>query len=228
MGILLSTITGRVKRKLRDREARRRSYPRVEVDQAVCDAYIELQARLPAPHLYTPNAFSITAEAFTMPATAGLQYDSDIRIQLRSNGMFLIKYTREEIDALRQGLQSYTGRPTHVAFWEDSAQAVQGLVYPPPGGPEAVNTYVALAAADLRDGALDAASVLFSRTAAAALELYVAADLLAGMGAEDAKLRRINPGVAAQWRKDAEVLLYREAARRHNLESVGRIQRWIS
>lgn len=58
---------------------------------------------------------------------------------------------------------------------------------------------------------------MLSRAGANALELFSAADLLERMTEEDLSARRLNPKVAASWKREAEILLYREAGRIHSI-----------
>jgi hypothetical protein len=57
--------------------------------------------------------------------------------------------------------------------------------------------------------------------------LYTAADLLERMTPTDLAKRALSREAAPNWIRQAEVLLYQEGARRHDLESTGRIQRWV-
>lgn len=226
-------------------DARKPGFVLPEIDQAIADAYLELQARLPAADLYTSSGLTISAAAdtFTLPATvsqytgnsAAAEYAGDVRIRLRSIGRFLQKCAVEEIDSWRtRAPTSPQGIPEKFALWEDKSQIVQGRVWPAALAAEVCDIFVRLSADDVRDfiGAgtddMDDVSILFSRIAAQALALYVSADLIGRMTPEDLKERRLNPAIAAKWLHDAEVMLYQEAARRHDLAGVGRTQRWVN
>ena len=245
MGVPLRKIRDRVRMRLRDTDSEHPSFTSIEVDQAVCESYLTLQSRLQPPDLYTAGGLTIAAggDTFQLPATVvqytggdgGAEYAGDVRIRLASNGQFLIKQTVEELDAWRQGSPTvHLAIPHNFALWEEKDQDVQGRCWPGARVAEVCDLFVALSADDLRDfvgsGAqnMDDVEVLFSRVAANALVLYVAADLLTRMTDEDLRLRKLNPQVVPLWQREAEVLLYQEAARRHDLEGIGRVQRWVS
>jgi len=240
----VSTTVGqlrfKVRESIRETDGRRASFDPIEIDQAIARAYLVLSAQLPPPVLYTANAFTIAANAqtFTLPSTIPSGYIStagyagDVRIQLASNGVFLAKRTREEIEALRNGNTIVTGTtwPQVYALYEDGAQVVQGESWPRAQAAESCHLYRTLVVDDLRDHTtdLEAATIMFGRWAQAALELYAAADLLARMTEEDLALRRIDKGAASLWVQQAERLLYQEAKRLHDLKAVGRTLRWVA
>lgn len=230
--------------RLRDTDARKPSFVAPEIDAAIAGAYLTLQSRLPPPDLYTASAFTISAggDTFTLPATVtswtgndgGAEYAGAFRIQLASDGRFLIHATGEQLDSFRSGQQAVQlGKPRLFTLWEDKNQAVQGRCYPGANAAEVCNLFATLSADDLRDyvGAgtddLDDVEVLFSRIAAQALELRVASDLLIRMTEEDAKLRRLSPDASKMWLAESEMLAWQEACRRNDLDDSGRIQRWV-
>lgn len=232
MAITLAVARNRVRVKLNEMDQRRASTGVVAIDNAIADAYISLGSRIPAPHASTASAFTIAANAqtFVLPAS-GAEYAGDVRIQLVSNGMFLVKISRDELESFRNGITSTTGtgKPSHFSLYEESDQELQGECWPRSKDAEACNLFASLTVTDLRDAAaMDVASITFSRYGSTALVYYASALLAAGMNDEDLKLRRLNPNVATLWKADAERLLYEEEVRRHNAESVGRTQRWVS
>lgn len=244
MAIALRRLRDRIRGRLRDTDAQAPTFVPVEYDQAISDAYLELQSRLPAARLYTASGLTIGAggDTFTLPATVaqytggdgGAEYRGDVRIRLQSTGRFLTKSTTDEIDAFRDLSPTvYLSVPEHYALWEEKDQTVRGRVYPGARVAEICDLFVTLEADDLRDfigsGAddMDDVEILFSRTAATALIYYAAADLLTRMAPEEQQKRRINPQVVPLWLKAADTLLYREAGRRHDLEDTGRVQRWV-
>jgi len=232
MAVTLEVMRSRVRVKLNEMDARRVARDVVEIDGAISDAYILLGSRIPAPRLYTPNAFTIAANAntFRLPAS-GAEYAGDVRIQLVSDQRFIVKMTREEIESLRDGDIATVGidRPRFFSLYEESDQDVQGDCWPRSKDAELCNLFAALVVSDLRDATdMDAANITFSRYGSTALVFYAAASLVAGMTADDLALRRLNPNIAALWLKDADRLLYAEEVRRHAAEDSGRTQRWVS
>jgi len=245
MAIALRRIRDRIRFRLRDFDATNGSYTGPEYDQYICDAYLAMQSRLHRPDLYTSSAFTISAgtDLFSLPATVlqytgndgGAEYAGDVRIRLRSTGDYLVKNTVEELDAWRDGDQNVVlAIPRHFALWEDKDQAVQGRCHPGAKVAELCDLFAPLTADDLRDfvgggtSDLDDVEVLFSRVAAQALVYGVAAELLLMMPDDEATRRRINKAVVQKWERMSEVMLDSEEARRHDVEDVGRVQRWQS
>jgi len=247
MSIALRRVRDRISMKLRDTDARKGTFDTVYLDNAICEAYLALQGRLPPPDLYTANAFTIGAggDTFTMPTSVtqwtgndgGAEYAGDFRIQLASNGQFLQKRTVEELDSMRNRLPTVSPAlsiPYLYTLWEESDQDVQGRCYPGAKVAEACNLFRTFKADDLRDfvGAgtdtLDNVEVMFSRLGTVALVYHVCAELVASMPEDDLKLRRLNPAVAQLWMQMSEDALYNEACARHDIDSVGRVQRWVS
>lgn len=232
MSETMAAVRGRIRTRCRDTDSRKASFHVLDYDQAICDAYLAVQSRLTPPHLLTPNAFTIAAgsETFTLPTASAAQYAGDVRIQLVSNNLYLVKLTVEEINAIRNGVtQANQSIPYAFALYEDSAQVVQGTCYPRSRAIEVCNLFTTMVADDLRTAAnLDAASVLFGRYAAEALIYYVASEMVARMVPEDLNLRRLSPAIIPVWRREAEMIMYREEARRSDLQNVGRVQRRVA
>jgi hypothetical protein len=226
-------------------DARRVGFSGPEIDQAVADAYLILQSRLPAPDLVTPSGLTISAggDTFTLPNTVtqwtgndgGAEYAGDVRIRVRSTGQFLRRRTVDEVDQWRNFTPTvHLSIPDVFCLWEEKDNDVQGRCYPGARDDVVCDLYASLAADDLRDfigsgtDDMDDVEILFSRTAATALVLYTSADLLARMTEEDLSARRLSRIVAPDWRREADVLLYQEAARRHDIDGVGRTMRRVS
>lgn len=230
MPATVAAIVARVREKLRDTDARRLAFDVIEYGNEVAETYLAIQARLPPARLYTPNAFTIAAgEEFTLPNSAGEEYAGDMRIQLISNGLWLKKWTREEIDAARSGLAQTPSVPTNFAVWVEGDEDVQGLVWPKCRAAEPVNLFRTLVAADVRAAAdMDAAQFQLGRGGLEALVLKTAVKMGSRMTPEDLAAHRINPSVFNQWAQEAEVGIYKEECRRHDLESVGRVMRWVA
>lgn len=244
MSITLTTLRNRIRLRLNDTDARRPTFDVPAYDNAIAYAYILQAGRLPAPMLYTASAFTIAAGAstFALPTTVtqytgsegGAEYRQVYSIQLASDGTFLEKVTNEQMDAMRAGSDTVpTSTPSYYSLSESSTPAVTGRCWPGADDAEVCNLWAKMSADDLRDyvgggtATLDDVEVLFSRLAAAGLEAYVAADLLERMTAEDLALRRLSGKSGPLWRTEAERAFYQEAARRHDLNDAGRIQRWV-
>lgn len=245
MAVALRRIRDRVNGRLRNHDLRQPAWDDIEVDQEIAASYIACASRLPAPTLYTASAFTISAggDTFTLPATVtqwtgndgGAEYAGDVRIQLASNGQFLVKQPREIIEAYKDGIPLVTqGVPREFALWTENDQDVQGLCYPGALVAQVCNLYRSLKVDDVRDfigsasDDMDDVEVMFEREAAVALELWVAADLLERMTPEDAATRRLNQKIVPVWRSEANRLLYQAAAARHNVRDVGRMLRMES
>lgn len=245
MAIALRRVRGRVQDRIRETSARAQVFNPVEIDNAICDAYLVLQSQLPAPRLYTANAFTISAggDTFTLPATVtqwtggdgGAEYAGTVGIRLATSGQFLTPRSVEMIDRLRDGQPTvHLAIPSQFALWEDKNQAVQGRCYPGAEDAQVCDLFQKLSADDMRDfigtGAddMDDVEVLLSRTGVVSLIAYTSADLLERMTDASLAERGLDRGVSKAWRREASVTLYQEAARRHDLEALGRIERWVS
>ncbi len=235
----LANIRSRVQVKIRDTDSRKGTFGVVAIDHAIADACLSLGSQIPAPHVYLSSGLTIAAgETFTLPTAAQTgyvsltQYAGDIRIRLRSNSLFLIRNTVEELDAWREGLAAgqVSGVPERFCLWQEMDDEAQGRCWPPAATSEACDLFVSLVPDDLRDHAtdMDAVNVRFSRYGSAALVFHTAALLVKQMSAEDVKLRNLNPAVAEDWELEARVLLYQEEVRKHNNEAIGRMGRWVS
>ena len=236
MATTLVVVRNRVRAQLNELDNRAVSTGLIAIDNAIANTLQFQASRLPAPRLYAASAFTISAlaQTFSLPTTlasvATREYAGDVRLQLDSDKTFLLKSTREEIEAFRNGDTSTNGsKPLRFSLYEDSATVVQGECWPRSKDAEAVNLYASLDHNDIRDAAdMDAATIGFSRYGATSLVLLSAATLVRGMTDEDLALRRLERSVAATWEKQASVLLYEEEARRHAAEDSGRTQRWVS
>lgn len=238
-------IRDRVRERIRDTDDKRPSFDVIEVDMAIADAYLVLQARIPRPRLYTASAFTISAggDEFNLPTAAvtgwtggdgQAEYGGDVSIRLRSQARFLRRRTIEELDGLREGETTIAlGIPRDFALWEESDGTVRGRVHPGAKAAESCDLFRALMADDLRDyvgsgtEGMEQVEVQFSRTAGQALVLYAASDLLLRMTTEDLALRRMDRGAARFWLAEAQRMIYQDAARAHDLSDVGRVQRWV-
>lgn len=239
MSVSLVKLRGRVRARLQDSDGRMANPDGVTIDMALCDSYIALSSELPAPTLYTASAFTISAgsDLFSLPitvtssgyGTGTVEYAGQCEIQLASTGRFLSKNTLEQLNAYRDGTpSSANGVPQFFALYQDSGQVVRGRVYPTAQVAYVCNLFSSLKADDLRDyvgtggsEGLDTAIVNLGRDGAGALVAYTSAMLLKRMDEDAVKARGINPAVADDWMREAEVLLYQEAANRHALESTG-------
>ena len=242
MAVTLAAIKGRVQGRLRDNVAKGSTFGTVEYDQAICDAYLYVQSRLPAAAFLNTTGLTIAAggDTFTLPTTitqyGTASYAGRVVIQLQNTPRtFLHRCTREELDAMRNGSPSvFLAIPTHFCLWEEKDQTVKGRCFPGAQAAQPCDLFVKLSADDLRDyvgsgsSTLENVSVNLSRVGAQALVYHAAAEMLLAMPADEAKRRGINPNVGMAWQKQSLVMLYDEARRHHDLEDVGRTQRWVS
>lgn len=227
----LADVRSRVRVGLQD--LRNLDAPRntIEVDNAIAEAYMVLSADIPPPHLLNAGGLTLSANSstFSLPTAGNALYGGDVRIRRQSDGIFLYRLTVEEIDARRSGHIQTAGmsKPDYFALWEDSSQLVNGRCWPIPVANEVCDLFVNLVPDDLRNAAtLETAGIVqFSRWGVQALVLRARANLLTSMTDEDATARHLDKGVASLWLADSQRMISREAARRHDLESVGRIMR---
>lgn len=245
--VALRRVRERVWIALGDTDARRRVFDPIKLDQALCDAYVRLQARLPAPTVSTASGLTISAGAdtFNLPTTVsqwtgnngGAEYRGDVRIRLRSTGNYLTKRTPEEIDSFREGQPSATphlGIPTDFCLWKEKDNTIQGRCWTGARDAQVCDIFVTLEADDLRDfigsatDDLDDVTLQLSRFGTQALIDHACARLLGRATAEQAAQLGIDKGAARDFEKDAEIGLHKERLRHHSIASVGRIQRWKS
>jgi hypothetical protein len=226
----LPQVRARVNALLNNLDAKR-PIDLVRVDQNIRNAYITLQARMPAAETETASAGTITAgsDTFSLPTTSSAEYAGLVWIRLRSNGEFLTHVTVEEMNALRAGNASIvTGTPRYFALWEDSTQTVQGRCESAPASTETYDLFKTAVASDFDATALDSTTIALSRYGIQALIYQAAAEIAASLTEEDLALRRLNPAVIKVWFQQAEIMLNKECQRRNDLESVGRVQRWTT
>ena len=246
MAVPLRVVRDRVRAWIKDVDSRHPVFDIPQLDMAIADVYLVMGGMMPAPHLYTASAFTISAggDTFTLPTAAPTgwtgnsgraEYGGDIRIQLVSTGQFLERRTREEVDSYRNGLiTTTTGKPDLFALWVESDQDVQGICYPGAKDAEPCNLFRSMSYDDLRDYVgsgsddLDDVSVQFSRVGSVALGMMAASTLIAGMNDEDLKKCRLNPRLAQTLEKQAWSALYSDIANRNDIEAAGRIMRWVS
>ena len=244
MTVTLAKLRGRVRNRLRDADGRMANPSGIEVDMALADAYIALQADLPSPTVYTANAFTISAnsDTFTLPVsiassgygTGTVEYAGQVEIQLVSIGQFLRKRSLEELNAFKNGQPTTLySIPHDYALYQDRDNVVRGRTYPGAKANELCNLFSSITADDLRDyvgagsSGMDDVSVNLGRYGAAALVGYTAGLLAQRMTGEVLQERGINPAAIDAWMKEAMELLYHEGATRNALESSGRTQRWV-
>src|SRR5262245_33343652 len=98
----------------------------VVIDNAIASSYLVLGSFLPAPKVLTAAAFTISANArtFTLPTTNNAQYRGEVEIQLVSDGSYLKRMSREEINSFYDGSNSTTGtgRPAWFSLYEGPTQ----------------------------------------------------------------------------------------------------------
>ena len=227
MSITFSVLRSRVQLKVNELDARRATAGVIIIDNAMADAFIAIAARLPAPWVITESAGSIAANAdtFTLPTASAEEYAGGLRIRLRSDGSFLLKSTIDEIDRFRANDPSTVGttRPQRFAVWEESDQDVICRCWPRSKDTETYDLFARMSVTDPRDAAsMDAATIPFSRYGITALVYQAAALVIDGQTDEDLAVRRINRNVTRGWMRNAEILIAKEAERRHSISSVGR------
>jgi hypothetical protein len=242
VAILLTKLRGRVRSKIRDIDGKADSPNQVEIDMALADAYIALQADLPQPTIYVASGITIAGggSVFSLPVTVASsgfgtgteEYAGQVDLQLVSNGRWLRRKTIDELRQFIDGQQATVqGVPEWFALYEDNATVVRGVCYPAAKASEVCNMYASLSANDLRDyvgtggsEGFDTATAKLSDQGAAALVLMAAAEMVAKMDADTLKERKLNPAVVARWDRQADQLLYGEGGRRSAVESNGRSQ----
>jgi hypothetical protein len=140
------------------------------------------------------------------------------------------------MDARRYGMVTQTlGIPETFAAWLERGEALKIRIDPGAKVTETCDLFVNLEADDLRSfvGAggtsdLETVQIQLSRVGSQALVYKAAAEMVATMPPDELAKRKLNPGIAQLWLQESERLVYREITRRHNLEDVGRTQRWVA
>lgn len=219
----------------------------VQVDMAAASAWIALGSFLPAPVVATASAFIISAgsETFTLPVTVTAsgygtgttEYAGNVRIQLVSNGLYLVPASHAEMHALRNGVVATSpSMPQVFCLDPDGSQVARGRCWPPPKVAEACNLWAAIKAEDLRDyvgtggaEAMDTVTILGTREQVQALECRTARTLLTRIPAAVAEARGMDKrALLAEWAKEEKDLVYGAEQNHHGLKSVSRVQRWSS
>lgn len=202
----------------------------VYIDGEIRDAYMQLQAKLPAAYSYTAAAGTITAGAttFTLPTTSTAEYAGDVRVQLVSTGAFLVEVTQDEMQMFRNNVTSTTsGRPQYFAPYEDSSQQVICWVYPSPTSAESYNLFRSLVPSDFTSTDTGGTTLALGRFAQEALILKACSNIVAAMIPEDVAKLKLDKNVAELWARQAEEMAYQESARRSDIEAAGHVQRFV-
>lgn len=225
-------LRNRIRVRLRETDSRRPSTSLVEIDEAICDAFLAISQRIPAS-AHVASAFTIAAggDTFTLPVASAAQYREPLVIRLRSTGEVLEKKTREEVDAFRQAQPTVVlGIPRIYCLWEEADRDVQGRCYPGAKVAEICDLMKGALAEDLRVTDLDTVTINLSRDGERALVAQVAAELLAKLDEPRLQLRGFDSRSArdsvSAWRREAEEAIYREEARVNDLEGATHVQRW--
>jgi hypothetical protein len=219
--------------RLRQQDSKNRSYSVPEVDFAIREKFATVNAVLPAPHVAETAAFTISAggDTFT-PTLSGTTYSDadDVRLRLQSTGQFLHRVTVEELDAHRNGNPTVLlGVPMLFSLWHNHQGALLGRCYPGALAAQVVDMFRSRSHAAISSATdLDAAAVYFNEAACVALSAAVSADLLLALPDDELKKRRLNRAIAAEWAKEAAKVFYEEAARREDIDSIGKTMRWVS
>lgn len=223
----------KVRFRTRDRDHKNQARSTPEIDQLTREKYLIRYAQLPPVHVATASAFTISAggDTFTVTLTGTTYADAgDVRIRLRSDGSFLVKQSVEQIDATRNGHPSVSlGIPDRFCVWEDKVGVLNGRCWPGAKDAQICDLYrdedadVLTSATDL-----DAVAVILNDAGQTALAALVAAEIVESMTDEELAVKKLNRNVAKLWTQEAEKVFYLEACRRHDVESVGVIERWIS
>lgn len=241
MAVDFRTIRSRVRGRLKLTDLRNPVFDTVEIDEEIASQCLAIGADLPPLTVYQASGLTISANSntFRLPTTVTgytgndgvAEYRGGVRIQLVSTGRFLVEVSNAQLDSYLNGSGSIPyNRPEQFALYTEKGTGdVEGRTWPGASSAEACNLYLDIAADDVRDYVgsgsddMDDVQVQFPRTAALALELRVAADLLLRM-----KEPTINPAVAEKWAAESRGLLYKASESLHNLEDPGRIERWES
>lgn len=234
MSVTVSALYGRVRNKLQELDGRN-AIGIAYGHQILRDKYIEMQAKLPLQYSYTANAGTISAasDTLTLPTSSSAEYGPDIRIQLVNTGMWLTKVSQDEMTAMRDGQSASDpgGDPTSFAPYETSSQSIICWLFPRNRTAQNYNLFRQLLAADFSTTDIAGTTLALSTWAADALVHKTAAALALApklMQGIDRDTQRLYRETARLWNEEGEVLIYREAKRRHDIESIGRHQRFVA
>lgn len=231
MSVTVRAIRDRVIEKLQDFNRTSPVFTIPQIDLEMKGAYQVLAAKMPFPHVYSTNLLTIAAntDTFTLPTNLG----SDIRIRLQSIGRFLYKVDAEELDSFRNlqfQFPQAASIPLYFTLWNEPGALgtdLHGRVWPPAKQAEVCDVYYSRIPPELVGPTLESQDILFDIDAAEALINKVSADLLDRLTPDDAAKLKLNPQIARKWDKDSELMVYRAAVTRHNIEDSGRTQRWV-
>ncbi len=245
MSIAITRLRGRVRVNLGDEDGRMAAPTGVQIDMALADVYIAMQAMLPPVTVSIPSGLTIAAGAstFSMPVTIAasgygtgtVEYGGGIQLQLVSTGQFLRFLPFNDFNDRRNGQPSPTlSVPYLFTLYEDRTQVAQGLCYPGALAAQPCNIVAQIRADDLRDyvgtgGAegFDTVQANLSREAASALVLRASSRLLKRMNADALAKRGINPSIADEWDAEANDLVYGESMRKSGLEGAADTQQKV-
>lgn len=247
MSVPIAKVRGRVRIRLKDADSSKPAFSGPDVDMAIAEAWIALNAFLPPPLLYVASAFTISAGAstFTLPVTVAssgygtgtTEYGGNVQIQLVTSGMYLKEITNGEMDALLDGTPTVPqALPNQFALYQDNSQVIKGRCYPGASVAQACNLWATISAEDLRDyvgtgGAegMDTVTVPGTRKAVQALVARASWMLLNGEPTDAAAARGIDKNAKVQeWREEEDRLAYQEEKTQHDIKSTGRVQRRVA
>jgi hypothetical protein len=240
MSMTLAAVRARVQAEIGEMDSKHGSLGAVQLDQKIANAYLAMQSWMPPPHLYVTSAFTIAAglDTFTLPTAAQSgyvslsQYAGDVRIRLTNRPVYgmLNKRKVEEIEAMRNVLlPAHQGWPRDYCLWEEVDQKVKGRCWPQATIDEPCDLFVSLVADDLRDATdMAAANIRFSRYGVTALIYRAAALCVQAMSAETLTRNNLNPNIVREWMAMSDRAAWKDQARLHNEQSVGRVLRNVS
>lgn len=227
MSIALAKVRADVQILLRDTDHTDPWFSTAIIDQTIAMVLVRQWASAAQAQLQINSAFSINADGtFELPTSR--EYTGLVRIQLVANGLFLVKRPTEWMDIQRSLVlpNTFTGIPVAFSLYPQRDEKIEGRAWPPPGSAYLCNLFVGLAPDDIRTASMDTVTVDLSVEGTQALVLDCAHELALGSTPAKLEARGLSQSILPKWEKESYRLRILDNARRHNLRSNGRIQRY--
>ena len=151
------------------------------------------------------------------------QYQTVSIIRRTDDGRILQKRSMEDLESLRQSSVAQSGSPTDYTLYEDASQIAKIRLFPTPDGTNpSLDMYASTSTTVISS---DSDTLGLSRDGLNALELLVAAELLAGCDPDKLKARGISPGLSQALQARGQMMMDTEKERRAQFRRTDRVRR---
>ncbi len=199
---------------------------------AALTAAMQLVAsQIPLGEAWVSSAFTVAdaSDTGTLPVASSEEYAAIVAMRRNSDGELLTKRTSEEMDRMFWSSQTAAaaskGDLTDYAMWETAAQVVTVRFNCPANGAVAVDLKRAILPVDLTTAGTEA--VPLSRWAVHAIACRAAAHAVSIMHEFELKEMRLARGGAQSFLAMSQQFIRDEEVRRNQLDSVGRVVRFV-